>query len=686
MTIENSGVNSIDALAAHSWNANARTAAKVTYSFLTAVPADATEEDAGNFAPLNTTQQQAVRDSLAMWSAVANIVFTEVKGEGGASGQIRIGMNDQSAAASAGYSDYPGDGQAGAYVYTYFDNAGGSNTTFTPGEYALQTFIHELGHAIGLKHPGNYNGSDGTTEGPYLPPAKDNADYSVMSYHDGKSYGNNLKNPASPMMYDIAAVQYLYGPNPNYHRGNDSYAFSDNSAPQCIWDAGGINTLDFSACTTPTIINLRDGTFSSTSADMGNISIANGVIFQNAIGGSGNDNITVADLSGPANAGAVSGGTGDDLITLGKGRFTVDGGDGLDSIVVGSVQKAYVIQRLASTKAGDGAYLLSSTEYPEIVYTIKNVESISFADGKINPQSLNTTPLLAKPLHDTYASFGKALNLAIPSGSFVDNDPGDKLSYRIVSADGKPLPSWLTFSSETQTFKGTPNSVGSVAISAVAEDSAGHVIYSTFHISTVLNFGEEFLASGQGSEIFSAGTGLDQIVYPGKRADYSISAQGKDSFLISLANGKTDVLTGIDRIKFSDASVALDVGKGHGGVAYGLYQAAFNRTPDVSGLGFWINALDTGTAPIDVMKTFITSPEFISTYNKLDNTGFVNQIYQNVLHRPADAGGLAFWLEGINSGNAGRADVVNFFTQSDEFQGNLVAVIGNGFAYTPYFG
>ncbi len=678
MTIDSSGINSIDALAAHSWNATQRTAAKVTYSFMTALPPDATAEDAEGFAPLTSMQQQAVRDCFALWSAVADIVFTEVKGEGGAAGQIRLASNNQNAAESAGYSDFPSDGAADAYVYTYFNNMDASNSKLNPGDYGLLTFIHELGHAIGLKHPGNYNGSNGSSDGPYLPQAKDTTDYSVMSYYDGKAYLNNFKSPASPMMYDIQAVQYLYGPNLRYRVGNDSYAFSDNSPPVCIWDAGGENTLDFSACTTPTVMNLRDGSFSSTSADMGNISIAVGVRMQNAIGGKAHDDIFMADYNGTVNSGA-----GDDAITLGSGQITVDAGDGTDSITLSGVQKSYVIQRLSNT--AESALLISSVE-PNIRYTVKNVESIRFSDATVNPQAINTSPFLQKPLHDTFAGLGKELHFNIASNSFVDYDPGDKLSYRITSADGKALPSWLKFSSETLSFTGTPTSYGTVAINLLAEDSAGHASSASFHISTVQNYGAEFTASGLGNQTFTAGAGLDQILYPGNRSDYTITAKGNGVFAVAKGNSNADTLSGIDRIKFSDASVALDVGKGHAGVAYGLYQAAFNRTPDASGLGFWINALDTGVAAIDIMKTFITSPEFVSTYNQLDNAGFVNQIYQNVLHRQADAGGLNFWLDGINSGKAGRADVVNFFTQSDEFQGNMASVIGNGFVYTPYFG
>lgn len=676
MTILSSGIIAIDALAVNSWNSTANKPASVTYSFLSAVPNDATAADAVGFAPLSSEQQQAVRDALAMWSAVANISFSEVFGSGGAAGQLRFGMNDQSADQSAGYSDLPANGAPNAVVYTYFDNSDNTNTRLEAGQYGLNVFIHEIGHAIGLKHPGNYNGTNGSEDPPFLPKETDNNDYSIMSYVDGKSVKINGKYSATPMLYDIQAAQYLYGANTSYHSGDNTYTFTDSTAPMAVWDAGGINTFDFSITSKGAKINLNAGSFSSSAPGLNNVAIAYGVKIQNVIGGSGHDVITASDFGTDIKAGA-----GDDVIYTGKGRDIVDGSGGDDTVYFSGLYSNFKISRTI-----DGIFLENTLNNAN-VYTVKNVEFLGFDDVIITSTSINVAPTVNQNMTDQFVGLGKSFSFKMPSDTFVDTDFGDILRYSATLTNGQALPSWLSFDANTQTFSGTllAGQSGNISVRITALDGAQHKVNTDFKVNSVLNYGAQFSATSA-SDTFSGTAALDDVVFSGKRADYTITAKGNNNFTVVSAAGGTDTLQNIDRLKFSDATVALDVGKSNAGVAYGLYQAAFNRAPDSVGLGYWIGALDSGVAPIDMMKTFITSPEFIATYNNLNNSNFVNLVYLNVLNRGADAGGLQFWLQGIDSGNASRADVVNYFTQSDEFQGNLALVIGNGFSYTPYVG
>lgn len=101
-----------------------------------------------------------------------------------------------------------------------------------------------------------------------------------------------------------------------------------------------------------------------------------------------------------------------------------------------------------------------------------------------------------------------------------------------------------------------------------------------------------------------------------------------------------------------------------GGV-FRLYWAFLERDPDLAGLCFWARRLETGTTLQDVADSFASSVEFINKYGQLSNSEFVNLVYQNVLGRPADPDGLAFWTGRLNAG-ASRGEVMVGFSESTE--------------------
>lgn len=142
---------------------------------------------------------------------------------------------------------------------------------------------------------------------------------------------------------------------------------------------------------------------------------------------------------------------------------------------------------------------------------------------------------------------------------------------------------------------------------------------------------------------------------------------------------------GADRIQLGSTVLALDVGKGQAaGEAYRLYQAAFDRKPDAGGLSFWLSAIDKGQPLTDVANEFIKSAEFKNLYgDHPTNEQFLNALYHNVLHRDADAGGLAFWLDGMNHG-VSQASALAQFSESAENVAQVAQIIGQGFEYTPY--
>lgn len=184
----------------------------------------------------------------------------------------------------------------------------------------------------------------------------------------------------------------------------------------------------------------------------------------------------------------------------------------------------------------------------------------------------------------------------------------------------------------------------------------------------------------------SGGAGLDTVVLPGARADYQLThpATSGAAVVIQGPLGIQDKLTSVERIQFSDAAIALDI-DGNGGQAYRLYQAAFARTPDKAGLGFWISTLDNGATLNSVAQGFVASSEFKTAYGaNPSNHDLVVQFYQNILHRPPEQAGLDYWAGILDNRQGSVADVLMQISESAENKAGLVGVIGNGFEYAPY--
>jgi hypothetical protein len=188
--------------------------------------------------------------------------------------------------------------------------------------------------------------------------------------------------------------------------------------------------------------------------------------------------------------------------------------------------------------------------------------------------------------------------------------------------------------------------------------------------------------SGNGS-VLDGGAGIDTALYGGSASHYTVQRSGGQVTVAASGAATPDTLTGIERLHFSDADIALDI-DGHGGQAYRLYQAAFGRAPDLAGVGYWIDALDRGASLRQVADGFAGSAEFHALYGDggLSDAQFVDRLYLNVLHRHGEADGLDYWLGQVHNG-AQRADLVLAFSESAENQAALAGVIGNGFAYTP---
>jgi hypothetical protein len=190
---------------------------------------------------------------------------------------------------------------------------------------------------------------------------------------------------------------------------------------------------------------------------------------------------------------------------------------------------------------------------------------------------------------------------------------------------------------------------------------------------------DNWLLGGAGNDTLVGLLGFGFAQYLGNLGSYLVGRNGA-TITVSGPDG-ADALSGIERALFADLALAFDI-DGSAGQAYRLYPVAFARQPDLDGLSFWIGQMDNGAALTAVAQAFIGSAEFIAKYGaKPSNADFVALLYQNELNRLPDAGGLALWVNQLNTGTITRPEVLIGFSESTENKANLLPTTGNGITY-----
>ena len=392
------------------WGPGGGEGTTVTYGFRASqAPYVLDGEDLTTFSLLTAPQIDAVNLALTLWSEVSNIELQAINPNGYTDDATILFSNYTATSPGGAFAIGPvnqGDRRSESKEGDVWLNLNHVFKEVAPvqGTYSYWVLIHEIGHALGLSHPGPYNADNSAIT--YENSAKfiqDSSQYTVMSYFAGSKTGQfpgKENDSNTPQLFDILAMQNKYGPNMQTRSDDTIYGFESNagaiyhfglnSSPQfSIWDGGGIDTLNASEFSEQQIINLNPNTFSNIGGQIYNISIALNVSIENAVGGSGDD-----FLYGNALENMIQAGAGDDSIEGSYGDDDIDGGKGIDY----AVYAASISTMISAARDANGLVTIRTSFGTD---TLSNIESVSFSDATVSIEELLGD--YARPVYQTNA-------------------------------------------------------------------------------------------------------------------------------------------------------------------------------------------------------------------------------------------------------------------------------------------
>ena len=453
----------------------------ITYAFPTTAAGMYSQGEAAAFRAVTSAQQTYFLLALQAWD---DLIPQNFQLTTSTSSNIEMAYTTSNIGYAHAY--YPTTGSA------WFNASESTLTSPTVNSYGFMTLIHELGHALGLNHMGNYNGSGNWTPSSY----QDSTVLSIMSYFgpsgpyrsteniqaDWTASNGTTYSAQSPMVNDVKAIQTIYGTDSTTRTGDTVYGFSSNITGSSanildftinkypiltIFDSAGIDTLNLSGWSTPSYISLEPGTYSSCNSMTNNIGIAYAAVVENAIGGAGNDvllgNASANRLDGGAGNDQLDGKAGNDVLIGGLGTNTINGGDGTDTAVFSATFASYTI----TYNAGSATYTLTNGSTSKD--TVTGVENFQFTDVTKTASQLSGTPTIdtiaptlssMTPVDDA-TGVATTVNLVLSFSETVQAGLGDIIIYNSNGTIAKTIAindtSQVTISGSTVTINPTSN-------------------------------------------------------------------------------------------------------------------------------------------------------------------------------------------------------------------------------------
>lgn len=391
------------------------------------------------------------------------------------------------------YNGAPGD------MYLNINSAANYLSSYEPGSQGWFLLIHEIGHTLGLKHPHDDGGTGRPTYNSLGLGSLDIDWATIMSYNDNGSWNQFSWDPATPMILDVYALQYLYGKNNDVNNGDSIFTLSSDGFYKTLWDPSGADTVDASSNLSgwtiflpneslSTLVDTRAG-FAAPTAELsasiprtliwlaGDYENARGSnyadsitgnLFANVInGGSGND-----DISGGDGDDFIYGEGGDDSIFGDQGNDKIDGGLGYDYALYGANKSSIV----AASKNALGVTTIRTGFGTD---TLTNVESVAFADGV-----LVIDDLIARYAPPSYKTNNGNVKASIYAG------PVDFLQFELLGS-----------------------SIGDIATGSISND-----FINLLGGDDAANgdTGQDVLDGGVGSNFLSGGSGPDTFFLDGR--------------------------------------------------------------------------------------------------------------------------------------------------------------------------
>ena len=500
-----------------------------------------------SFGALNSFQQSAATMVLDMVSSVAGISFIQVEETLIQHADIRFGTTGS---ASTAFAFLPHSMPEGGDIW--FGNLDSTYSSPTLGNYAFQTFLHEIGHALGLKHP---------HEDASMPTDRDSMEYTVMSYRsysgaDFYGYTNEVWGYSqSLMIYDIAALQHMYGANFTTYSGSTTYTWSPTTGEmfvdgvgqgtpggnrifQTVWDGGGVDTYDFSSYSTDLKVDLAPGGWTSTSVEQttvlswfnttaaGNIANAfqhNGdprSLIENAVGGTGNDTI-----EGNQADNALAGGSGQDTLSGGFGNDTLDGGLGNDTAIFKGSRGEYSIILLA-----DGSFEVMDLR-PDTVDgrdVLRSIEYFDFSDRVYTADEFGG----AAPEPEVPVTDAPVDPLLPPQPPVTPPEPP------VVTPPEPPV---------TPPVVAPPVAVSTSVSLTLPPDVLGLTAIGKAHVNLTGNSLNNVITGNVGKNRIEGGSGADKII-GGRGADQLFGGSGADTFAFTSIKDSTVKANGRDTV------------------------------------------------------------------------------------------------------------------------------------------